>query len=110
MTSSLWDIPDLLIDANELFIRSEKAKLTAKYALLDRAHVLRARVRTELLNSDLSAPDFNALAMYDKLALFLAALLGLEKTMESLRPVAMNADDETGDLCTQLLQTELLRI
>lgn len=111
LASSVSDIAELLIDA-KLSSRSEKIDSGTRYALLDRAHNLKAHLRSGLLDSDLYSPvGCGGGGSFDRLGLYLAGLVSLDRLIESLRPVQTRAreasEDKTGELCAQLLQLEL---
>ena len=109
--SCFSQIPELLIDA-EFNFRNDELDQTTTYALLDRAHALRERLRHGLLTNEIHAYDVNGEeGPFDKLGLYIAGLLSLEQLIKSLRPVQVRSreavQDKTGELCAQLLNLEL---
>ena len=108
LLSCLLELPELQEDAN-VANRGGASSSTAQ-VLLDRAHALKTRLRTGLLLSDLySRNDY--VESFDLLGMCLAGLVALDRVIESLRPVEPRAkersDDQTRELCAQLLQLEL---
>jgi hypothetical protein len=107
----LIDLPEVLDDAR-IGQHVDDADATAAMAVLDRAHALKARLRTGLLQNDLySRNGHSALESFDLLGMCLAALVALDRVIVSLHPIeARNrelTEDKTNELCAQLLQLEL---
>lgn len=107
----LVELPELLDDAR-VDQNASNSSLASRYAILDRAHVLKARLRTGLLQNDLySQNGHTALESFDLLGMCLAALVAVDRVIASLEPAEARArdpaEDKTNELCAQLLQLEL---
>ena len=104
----LLEIPELLDASSSV----QDLDLPARYVILDRAHVLKARLRNGLLQSHVNSHhDNHPLESFDQLGMSLAALVALDRLIASLRPVEKRSretdEDKTSELCAQLLQLEL---
>ena len=107
----LVDLPELLDDARIGHLVDD-ADTTSAMAVLDRAHALKARLRTGLLQNDLyTRSGHSALESFDLLGMCLAALVALDRVIASLHPIEERnrelTEDQTNELCAQLLQLEL---
>lgn len=107
----LVDLPELLDNAR-IGQHVDDADATAAMAVLDRAHALKARLRTGLLQNDLySRNGHSALESFDLLGMCLAALVAIDRVIVSLHPIEERnrqlTEDKTNELCAQLLQLEL---
>lgn len=107
----LVDLPEVLEDARGSQNRLDPNAETV-IAVLDRAHALKARLRTGLLQNDLYFYNgHSALESFDLLGMCLAALVALDRVIASLHPIEQrnreSAEDKTNELCAQLLQLEL---
>ena len=107
----LIDLPEVLEDARA-GQNADSSSAASKLAVLDRAHSLKARLRTGLLQNDLYSHDGNsALESFDLLGMCLAALVALDRVIASLHPIEQRSqdvvEDRTNELCAQLLQLEL---
>ena len=112
LVSCLLQLPELLEDAKVASRDILASDPETKLEILDRAHSLKSRLRTGLLESDLySRRDHNVLESFDMLGMCLAGLVALGRLVTSLRPVEPRAhdlsEDKTEQLCQQLLQLEL---
>ena len=107
----LVDLPEVLEDAR-IGRNADGSNAASKLAVLDRAHALKARLRTGLLQNDLySRNGESALESFDLLGMCLAALVALDRVIASLHPIEQRSqdvvEDRTNELCAQLLQLEL---
>ena len=106
----LTEVLQLLIDSEGFDAQNQPSP--SRYSMLDEAHMLKSKLQSILLQSDVYSPrTASRLASFDKLGLCLAAFVALDRTIRSLRP-AMPSDEQSDDestsaLCAQLLQLEL---
>ena len=112
LMSCFFDLPMLIADVKGAGNGSASLDNSTKYALLDRAHLLKARIRSALLTGEQNADNDNELVgSFDKLGLCLAGLLALDRIVAALRPADPRArelaEDKTEQLCAQMLQLEL---
>ena len=104
-------IPDILLDMDEVS-DADTISLDLEFALLDRAHDLKTRMKVALLGSALyeECNQQNTLS-FDMFGTCLSALVSLDRIISALCPVQLqlrsSAEDATGELCAQLLQLEL---
>ena len=110
LTSRVSEIPQLLIDA-KLNCTVPDLDPATRYSILDRAHELKAFLRTAFLNTDLPSNKCEIGTSFDKLGFSLAGLVSLDQLITSLRPVQTQVceviEGKTGELCAQLLELEL---
>lgn len=113
MFATLLEVPQLLIEVNDAK-RDDwwNVSFVMKHLLLGRADSLRNALRAGLIASNLqSYTSGKGSPACDKLGVCLAALVALDGIIEDLRPVKpknhSTIEDETNELCTQLLQLEL---
>ena len=112
LISCLLHLLKLLDDSKALRHSREAPNPSQIYELLDRAHILKDQLRKAVLASDpTSACGYKAVESFDGLGMGLAALIAIDRLIESLRPADLPAKegfkDDTSELCAQLLQLEL---
>lgn len=105
-------LPNLLLDVDSASGQTGGIDNEQSFALLDRAHDLRYRMRSALCGNQLytSCNYRDILTTFDLLGTFLAGLVALDNIISDLRPKRMTDkidEDRTGDLCAQLLNLEL---
>jgi hypothetical protein len=109
LISCLFEIVPLLLETKSMRSTLDSDRV-ATLSLQDRAHTLRNRLKKGLLESDVYFRT-NYWLKFDKLGLYLAALVALDRLIASLRPVEVysgeSIEDKTAELCAQLLQLEL---
>ena len=112
----LIELPELLEDARVDHIAQDPSGRTA-LVILDRAHMLKDRLRKDLTKTDLyyQLDPSSILESFDLLGLCLAALVALDRVIAALQSMTPQVpgttkdttQDTTNELCAQLLQLEL---
>ena len=112
LVSCFSDLPSLIVDVKLARSGSRRPERATRDRLLDRAHLLRARILAALLSDEQYANrQTDALGSFDKLGLCLAGLIALDRVIASFDPVEPQAQrvakSKTEELCAQMLQLDL---
>lgn len=106
-------MPSLLLEVDSALKNEVDMGDDTRYALLDRAHDLHHRTTAALTGNRLytTCNYQDMLSTFDLLGAFLSGLVALDRIIAALTPPQLTLpeaeNDETGQLCAQLLQLEL---
>lgn len=112
LATCILDLPMLIVDVKTLCGPSHGLDAAVKQSLLDRANLLKSRIRSDLLNDERHMDgQENKLGAFDGVGLRLAGLIALDRIIASLQPIEVSAqeliEDQTEEFCAQMLHLDL---
>lgn len=112
LTTCMVDLPMLISDTKTAFDGTRALDTPVRDALLDRAKLLRSRVRFDILNEDAYVSDRGSkFGAFDELGMCLAGLVALDRVISSLRDNEIYTQKmirrRTEEFCAQMIHLDL---